>query len=68
MAEAIAELARSGCRFLVFGRAEAGRFVTLEDLSLPPALSALCEGVGEADYRCDVSSTALRTGGASLTL
>lgn len=68
LAEAVAELARSGCRFLVFGRAREGRFVTLEDLSLPPALSALCEGVGEADYRCDVSSTALRAGGASLTL
>lgn len=66
--EAVAELARSGCRFLVFGRAREGRFVALEDLSLPPALSALCEGVDEADYRCDVSSTALRIGDASLPL
>ena len=68
LAEAVAELAGLGCRFLVFGRARAGRFVTLEDLALPPALNALCEGVGEADYRCDVSSTALRAGGASLAL
>ena len=68
LAEAVAELAGLGCRFLVFGRARAGRFVTLEGLALPPALNALCEGVGEADYRCDVSSTALRADGASLPL
>ena len=65
---AIAELGASGCRFLVFGRHAAGRFVALEDLALPAALKALCDGVGEAEFRCDLSSTALRTQGVSATL
>lgn len=57
---AIDELKRLGCRFLVFGREEAGRFLTLEDLALPLALQSLCDGVSEDEYRCDASSTALR--------
>ena len=61
--EAIAEIADRGCRFLVFGRAEGTRFVTLDDLSLPAALRGLCEGVPEADFRDDVSSTDLRRQG-----
>ncbi len=65
---AIAELAELGCRFLVFGRMQAGRFVTLDDLALPAPLKALCDGVSEADYRCDLSSTALRARGDSLAL
>ncbi|MBX3426519.1 MAG: hypothetical protein KF688_12630 [Pirellulales bacterium] len=58
--EALAELATLGCRFLVFGRAEAERFATLGTLPLPPALSQLCDEVPEAAFRSDVSSTALR--------
>ena len=57
---AISELRRLGCRFLVFGRAEAGRFLTLDDLALPLALRSLCDGVSEDEYRCDASSTASR--------
>ena len=65
---AIAELGARGCRFLVFGRHAAGRFVTLEDLALPASLKALCDGVGEAEFRCDLSSTALRAQGVSAAL
>lgn len=57
---AIGELERQGCRFLVFGRQHAGRFLALDDLALPPALRGLCDGVSEEEYRCDASSTALR--------
>ena len=60
---ALAELKQVGCAFLVYGRVDDdGAFKTLADLSLPPALAALCEGVGAAEFRSDVSSTALRMG------
>ena len=57
---AIAELASLGCRFLVFGRVEGDRFVTLDQVDLPPSLRALCEPLTEAEFRRDVSSTDLR--------
>ena len=63
---AIDELAERGCRFLVFGRLLAGkadRFVTLDDLDLPGSLRVLCDSVREAEFRSDVSSTALRARG-----
>ena len=60
---ALAELKDAGCAFLVYGRLDDdGVFKTLADLTLPPALAALCEGVGAAEFRNDVSSTALRMG------
>ena len=48
------------CRFLVFGRLAAAGFETLESAALPAPLAALCDGVPEADFRADVSSTELR--------
>ena len=60
---AVTELARIGCRFLVFGRVEGARFVTLDDLDLPKGLRDLCDGLGEAEFRSDISSTALRARG-----
>jgi nicotinamide mononucleotide (NMN) deamidase PncC len=60
LAEALAELAAQGCRFLVFGRSIDGRFRTLDDLQLPAALARLCQGVPEDAFRQDVSSTELR--------
>ena len=58
---ALAEMAAAGCRFLVFGRVDTdGAFKTLADMTLPPALVALCEGVSERAFRNDLSSTALR--------
>jgi len=58
--EAIAEIARRGCRFLVFGREINGRFTTLGDLNLPAELRSLCEEVPAEEFREDVSSTELR--------
>ncbi len=60
---AFAEMRALGCRFLVYGRSNGGVFRTLNDLSPPPALAAMCEGVPEREFRCDVSSTALREQG-----
>lgn len=57
---AIAELAGLGCRFLVYGRVDAGVFRSLSDLTLPPALEGLSTGVPESEFRNDNSSTALR--------
>ena len=61
---AVEELADAGCRFLVFGRVlgdgEDASFVTLDDLSLPARLRDISTGVSEADFRADISSTALR--------
>ena len=62
------ELTRIGCRFLVFGRVldreEGNRFETLDDLDLPNRLRDLSEGFSEAEFRLDVSSTALRDRGS----
>ena len=60
MSGALAEIADRDCRFLVFGRSDGDRFVTLDDLDLPQNLRARCDGVTEADYRRDLSSTELR--------
>ncbi len=57
---AIDHLAQCQVRFLVFGRVHGKRFVTLEQIELPPALRALCSGVAESTYRNDLSSTAVR--------
>ena len=48
------------CRFLVFGRRTGAGFATLESVDLPASLRALCDGVPEAEFRADVSSTDLR--------
>ena len=57
---ALDELAELGCSFLVFGRGAEDRFTTIADCELPEALVALCQEVAEADFRDDVSSTAIR--------
>lgn len=57
---AIAELNDLGIRFLVFGRLEGAKFLTLEDLELGADLRELCDGVSAKEFRCDISSTELR--------
>jgi hypothetical protein len=57
---AIASLANSGCRFLVFGRSLKESFCSLPDVEVPPALRELCDVVPESVFREDVSSTELR--------
>lgn len=58
---AIAEIAARGCRFLAFGRVMNGEFQVLSDLTLPPALAAICDEVPASEFRADISSTQLRT-------
>lgn len=57
---AIAAIAERGCRFLAFGRVIEGEFTVLGDLTLPPALAAICDEVPASEFREDVSSTELR--------
>jgi hypothetical protein len=57
---AIAEIARVGCRFLVFGRQVGEEFCSLRDVELPVGLGALCDEVSEGEFHEDVSSTELR--------
>ncbi len=58
--QALADLATQQVRFLVFGRVMDKRFVTLDDVDIPPTLRRLCDGVPESVYRNDLSSTAIR--------
>lgn len=58
--QALAEMARLGCRFLVFGRKVGSQFLTLADLDLPTPLRELCQGVPEEIFRMDISSTEIR--------
>lgn len=57
---AFARLRDLGCTFLVYGRLLDDAFRTLDDCRLPPALARLCAGVPAAEFRRDISSTALR--------
>lgn len=58
--QAIQRLHELGVDFLVLGRLEGQRFISFDDLSLPPSLHALCQGVPESVYRNDLTSTQLR--------
>lgn len=58
---ALADIQRSGCRFLVVGRVTDRRFMTVADLHLPADFASLFEGVSETEFRIDLSSTELRS-------
>jgi phosphopantetheine adenylyltransferase len=62
LAAAIRRLATLDINFLVLGRADGDRFVSLDDIKLPSSLRALCQGVPESVYRNDISSTRIRAG------
>ncbi len=57
---ALEQIARRGCRFLVFGRNLGTGFVRLADLDLPDVLRAISREVPAEQFREDISSTALR--------
>lgn len=63
LCRALAEIQAAGCRFLVAGRADADRFRTLDDVTVPDSCSALFQAIPEAGFRLDVSSTRLREPG-----
>lgn len=61
MRQALDAIRVSGCRFLVAGRVEKnGRFHCLRDVNIPEAYRDLFRDIPEADFRLDISSTALR--------
>lgn len=60
--EALEIFVQYNTSFIVFGRAEGGKFITLDDINLPEVLRERCQPVAESDYRNDISSTALRAG------
>jgi nicotinamide mononucleotide (NMN) deamidase PncC len=57
---AMRTIGAQGCRFLVFGRSHEGRFRTLANVDLPPAVAGLCREVPADVFRVDISSTSLR--------
>ena len=60
MAEAIQQIRNQQGALLVFGRLIEGKFRTLGDLNLPPALAEICTEMGEDVFRADLSSSSLR--------
>jgi hypothetical protein len=64
---ALHHLRDRGCRILIGGRLDAaGRFRTWEAAAIDPAFRDLFLPLTEADFRADISSTALRQGRAPL--
>jgi hypothetical protein len=59
---ALGQLMRAGARFLVAGRATDGRYHTLGDLRVPPLYRGMLDAIPEAQFRADISSTAIRQG------
>jgi hypothetical protein len=59
---ALDEVRANGSRFLVAGRRQEDRFVTLADLAVPARHADLFEALPEATFRADVSSSAIREG------
>jgi len=60
MTAALEEMQASAVRFVVAGRTHEGGFRTLEDADLPAAFASMFQGIPEALFRADVSSTELR--------
>lgn len=58
--ESLARIRDQGCRFLVAGRVQEGRFRTLADVAIPGGFAGLFDQIPEASFRADVSSTELR--------
>jgi hypothetical protein len=63
MGRALDEIRGHGCRFLVAGRADAGRrFAELHHIDIPEGHRDLFTAIPAAAFRVDVSSTGLRAG------
>jgi nicotinamide mononucleotide (NMN) deamidase PncC len=57
---ALGSVRAHGCRFLVAGRLQGDRFLTLADIALPPSLADLFLELPEQMFRADISSSAIR--------
>lgn len=60
MLRALSEVRRMGCRFLVAGRLDQGRFNTIDDIPVPAALADMFTAIPESTFRRDLSSTEVR--------
>ncbi len=60
MHAALEELRKLGTRFLVAGRVNEGRFLSLADTAVPGAFADMFDAIPERLFRADVSSTELR--------
>ena len=60
MLTALAEMWASGCRFLVAGRIDEGRFKGLAEVPVPPGFHPIFQAIPESSFRVDLSSTELR--------
>lgn len=61
MLKAFADIRAAGCSFLVAGRKVEGKFLTLANLALPPAVTDLFNGLTEDEFRLDLSSSEIRS-------
>lgn len=61
LTEALAQIRKHGCSFLVAGRKDAsGHFLRLEHLSVPAAFRALFADIPQTEFHLDLSSTEMR--------
>jgi len=60
MLTALAEMWAGGCRFLVAGRQDHGRFMGLADVPIPQGFHPMFQAIPESSFRVDISSTELR--------
>ena len=58
--EALSQIRKAGCRFLVAGRKVNERFETLADVAVPAEFADLFAAISPAEFRADVSATELR--------
>jgi hypothetical protein len=64
MRQALQRIAGHGCRFLVAGRIDsAGQYVQCAQLPIPAEYAGLFTQIPEGRFRCDLSSTVLRSTG-----
>ena len=57
---AMEQMRQCGCSFLVAGRVDGDRFLTLADLRIPEGFEHMFEAIPESEFRSDISSTQIR--------
>ena len=57
---AMEQMRRHGCDFLVAGRIEGDRFLTLSDVQVPDGFEQMLSPIPESEFRSDISSTQIR--------
>ena len=60
MLVALDEMRRNGCGFLVAGRTDGSKFLTLSDVRIPDGFEPMFSAIPESAFRSDISSTQIR--------